>query len=188
MKLQKIFYCLFIIVILYIFDNDQLYNLIIDHENSYEIIYNNNFIKFDKNVKLKINDSITNNIKTYKIIEIIDDNSAVVNENIVGNNLFFINVKKNKIPKNIKEIHTIYINDKMIPEKIYIKQFSIVKWKNQQNNIDKIICTDSKSNKIIFSSKELSLNDIDFFTFDKKATYNYYRNNDIYNINTINVI
>ena len=76
----------------------------------------------------------------------------------------------------------------MIPEKIYIKQFSIVKWKNQQNNIDKIICTDSKSNKIIFSSKELSLNDIDFYTFDKKATYNYYRNNDIYNINTINVI
>lgn len=187
MKVQKIFCCLLIILLLYLYRHEDTYTKIVDFDKSYQITSIKNQILFNEDVYLNLEDKIINNVGTYEIKEIIDNKTVLIDKEFIGDKKIIINPIKKEIPIKTKEIHTIFINEKMIPQQLYLKQNSAVKWKNKLNNIEKIICNDI-NNKNIFISKNLSLNDMDIYVFTKLGKYEYYRENDIHNRNIINII
>jgi len=86
------------------------------------------------------------------------------------------NSKLEKIPNNIKKIHTIYINDKIVPIQLFIQKNELVKWVNNLKNLHVINLLNSKYNKI-FISKKLLNNEYDYYIFDKSGTFYFYIDN-----------
>lgn len=92
----------------------------------------------------------------------------------------FIKIHENnelvELPNNIQKIHTIYINDKIVPIQLFIQKNELVKWVNNLKNIHIVNLLDSKYNKI-FRSKNLLNNEFDYYIFDTSGTFYFYIDN-----------
>lgn len=86
------------------------------------------------------------------------------------------NSKLVKLSNNIKKIHTIFIDDKIVPIQLFIQKNELVKWVNKLKNLHVIKLLDSKYNKI-FISKKLLNNEYDYYIFDKSDTFYFYIDN-----------
>lgn len=94
-------------------------------------------------------------------------------------NSSFIPIHEKKLielPNYVKNMHTIYIDTKIVPKKLYIKTNDLVKWINKKKNNNIITILNSNNTKISIS-KELSNNDFHYYIFNKSDNYYYYINN-----------
>lgn len=179
MKLNKLISILLIILILYIYEQKKTNFKIIDYKLKFNINYFKNII-YSTNNNLKIGDTITNNVNTYKIVNINKD-YYTIDKNFIGNTLVYLNATKKEIPNYIKAIHTIYINNNIIPKQLFINKFEIVKWKNLTNNS---IQFNLYKNNTILLNYTIIPNSFCIFIFNKSGTYKYFINN-LYNNNII---
>ena len=95
----------------------------------------------------------------------------------------FVQIHENnklvELPNNIQKIHTIYIDNKIVPIQLFIQKNELVKWVNNLKNLHIINLLDSKYNKI-FISKKLLVNEYDYYIFNKSGTFYFYIDNITY--------
>lgn len=179
MEIKKIISILLIILIFYIYEKKQTNSKIIDYKSNFTIHYFKNIIYSNRN-DIKIGDTLTNNINTYKIID-INKNYFTIDKTFIGNPLVYLNAIKKEIPNNIKAIHTIDINNNIIPKQLYIHKNEIVKWKNKT---EQPVQFNLYHDNIILLNNIIQPESFHIFVFDKSGTYTYIINN-TYNSNSI---
>lgn len=95
----------------------------------------------------------------------------------------FVQIHENnklvELPNNIQKIHTIYIDNKIVPIQLFIQKNELVKWVNNLKNLHIINLLDSKYNKI-FISKKLLVNEYDYYIFNKSGIFYFYIDNITY--------
>ena len=111
----------------------------------------------------------------------LNNNIYHQDDNILTNNNYkcqTLSLKNNtmKLHKNTKSIHNIYITNKIVPLQLFIEKNAVVKWINETNKSQKVVCNYNNGDSY-FISKQLKPCDYDYVIFNKEGKYNFYLEN-----------